>query len=303
MEYKKFEENLLLFLSKNNSLNLLLKVLDNPEVYFSLTNALNVKIKMEQTFLRMQENKYHKFIKNLIEEYLIKQNYEIMKNRVILTHEEIKNNQKETILLKSTFSFIAKDENKKEFIYIWAKKRDNFSLKKIEILLENYMLIAKKIINLYPDYKHKFYLWFIEETVKNNKENIFNLLNKNNEINFQVCYENELFKEWNDIDYFNSIKENQKRFKKTNYAYLNNFPNFDSDESILEDLVNLSENRWNLLMSPVKIYEQLRNNLFNLNNSNSNFYKAIKLRELKILAVDEEDYKNKKIAFLEKNNI
>ncbi|WP_051617839.1 HpyAIV family type II restriction enzyme [Mycoplasmopsis iners] len=298
MDYQIFERDLKMKLTNGNGPKILLKLIDAPHRYFSLLNPFNFQTKIEQSFLRTQENNYYKYLNNLVDLFFVEKGYEIGENRIVFSKQiTLENGEIALQEFKINVSHVYFNNQTKEAFVVWQKKRDDLSTKKADELIADLEVKINRLQEYYSDYQLKTYLWFVDTDLRNNAEYFYQAINVKPNLNTSlfVKYGAELFGDFEQAEYWEEIESFQRKFKSNNYDFFLKAPNLDSDKETYEFMVELSEPQWQKLVSDVPIYKQMRESVFDLTNSESNFFKAYKMREIKATSIDEEDYKNKKI--------
>ncbi|WP_416738019.1 HpyAIV family type II restriction enzyme [Mycoplasmopsis meleagridis] len=285
MKYEEFENEIKLKLNNKIGPRLLLKIINSPYRYYSLLNPFDFKIKLKQSFLRTQENDYFKYINQLIDLFFAQKGYQQSENLFLVKNDnkeflEEENNQEEYVKIRFNHSYLSEEE----IIFIWQRKRDDLSIKKADELFENCIKQISLLIDKFKDKKIKFYLWFMEDNFVQNKFIFNELCDKKaqlgNNIKFNVFYGSELFKEFADEEFWISMEINQTKFKLNNQNLFNELPNLDTDPETYEFMLTLSNSAWEKLISQEKIYIEIRKQLFDLHNPDSNFFKVLKERKI-----------------------
>ncbi|KKB26745.1 hypothetical protein MM26B8_04470 [Mycoplasmopsis meleagridis] len=285
MKYEEFENEIKLKLNNKIGPRLLLKIINSPYRYYSLLNPFDFKIKLKQSFLRTQENDYFKYINQLIDLFFAQKGYQQSENLFLVKNDnkeflEEENNQEEYVKIRFNHSYLSEEE----IIFIWQRKRDDLSIKKADELFENCIKQISLLIDKFKDKKIKFYLWFMEDNFVQNKFIFNELCDKKaqlgNNVKFNVFYGSELFKEFADEEFWISMEINQTKFKLNNQNLFNELPNLDTDPETYEFMLTLSNSAWEKLISQEKIYIEIRKQLFDLHNPDSNFFKVLKERKI-----------------------
>lgn len=294
MNYNEFENLLKERLIKGNGPKLLIKLIDAPFRYFSLLNLFNFLTKLEQSFLRTQENNYYKFLNDLVVYFFISKKFETLENKLkVLTKDE----ESDVILEhKINLSHLFRDENTKTLFCIWQKKRDYYSNNKAIEIIEKFKSDNYLIKKHFEDYQIKSYLWFVDEEIKTNKHIYIQHLNDDVENRINVVYGSELFDFFEDNEYWKNIQNFQKTFKDKNHDFFLKMPNLDTDKETYEFMIEMSDSLWEKLNLDTEGHKLIREKIFDLRNENSNYLKAFKMRQIKATAVDEDEYKMKKYA-------
>ncbi len=294
MEYFEFEQQLRSLLGTNNGPKLLYKLIESPYRYFSTLNPFNFKTKMEQSFLRSQENKYFKFIKDYADRLFFDYKYTLMENRVAINEVD---QQNPSVINKTliSFSHLFKDENNKKMYAIIQKKRDIYSasesIKNLEVLKSRTELLSKA----YPEYEVVGVLWFTEIIYRKNEEfyHTNTTIAEDEKFNYMIKYGSELFELFNNREDWEIFETYLERFKANDYKDFLLMPDLDSDPATLDAMVKMSNPMWEKLSSINPIYKQIRTLVFNEKNPKSNYLKAFQLRAYQETSIDDDEYKNK----------
>ncbi|MGY5139675.1 HpyAIV family type II restriction enzyme [Mycoplasmopsis gallinarum] len=304
MNYQEFEINLKNKLISGTGPKMLMKILDAPFRYDSLLTPFNLNLKMEQGFLRSQENKYYSFIKELCNYFFLNNQFDSLENKYTFIKKEENSETKELVFteIKINFDYVYAKNN--EIIVIRQKKRDIFSKKEILKIVDKFFNDLENFAQNNSEVKIKGYLWFVDNEYQRNFDILqekFKFGLKNNYEAF-FAYSTNLFAYLNNEDYWLEVERNLEKFKKNNYDDFLKLPNLDSDKETLEFMTKMSNKLWEKLTSPEEIYMKIRSLIFNLENSESNFFKAIKLREIANQASDQDELKNKLIEYDQSEN-
>ncbi|MGV2392847.1 UNVERIFIED_CONTAM: hypothetical protein O8I53_07610 [Campylobacter lari] len=112
MEYQEFEQNLKLSLLTNSAKKLIYKLIEAPFRFDSLMHPFNFKTKLEQSFIRSQENTYYKFIKDYATMLFNSYEYKSINPLIKITRPLGENKEKfEVIKYNFTHAFEKQDEN------------------------------------------------------------------------------------------------------------------------------------------------------------------------------------------------
>ncbi|WP_027120377.1 HpyAIV family type II restriction enzyme [Mycoplasmopsis lipofaciens] len=294
MDYNQFEIQLKKTLTTNNGPKLLMKLIDAPYRYISLLNPFNFKTKMEQSFLRTQENTYYKFLKEIAEYFLIQYQYELLDNNIQI-HRPINENEFETVKLKPQLLFTDQEKN---LNVVWIKKRDTYSASKAVEIFEKFVQNIKDIQFGYKEYKIKGFIWFIDNEFHLNENYYLSQIDSNlDQLNLKIVYSSDFLAHFDHKSDWEQIEQHMYSFKQKDYNFLLEMPNLDTDSETLEFMINMSNSSWEKLISNDDIYLNIRNKIFDQRNENSNFFKALKIRNIKETALDEDDFKLKRMQF------
>ncbi|ADE19530.1 HpyAIV family type II restriction enzyme [Mycoplasma crocodyli] len=244
--------------------DLLIKMIKNPNRFISIFRASSIKMKIIQFITQSNEIKFGDFLEEIIKLYLEYLGFEQINSK-------IKNDENQRFNIDQIFI-------KKNIIYITEQKvRDDHDSTKKVGQFDNFIEKIKIINNLYPNYTIKAYMWFIDENQIKNKRYYENKINKISLKNvkialvygkdyfLQICPEVEI---WNDL--INNLKH-----LKNEISHNLEIPDFDNDNIIYEALLNLPKKLWDKLNSNNVEMSILRDNLF---QSKHNLNKAKKMR-------------------------
>ncbi|WP_027334528.1 HpyAIV family type II restriction enzyme [Mycoplasmopsis felifaucium] len=304
MEYSEFETELKEILLNNNAKKLILKLVDAPYRYESILNPFSFKTKLEQSFLRTQENKYFNHIKDLAVSLFFKYGFDFIDSTFVINVLD-PNYSDQSIQDIAKFNICFKSKDNKCYC-ILIRKRDTYSANETVALFDkfkHYSEIAFKKIDRDP--KLTTILWFIDEEYRNNEEyyNKATTVTDTDNYNIKIKYGSELFDMFNQIEDWKQIESYLNRFKNENYTDFLKMPDLDKDEEALETLVSLSPSAWAKLNSDSNIYVQIRKIIFNQEDPNSNYFKALKHRTIiENFAEDEDKIKMEIMKLNNKNN-
>ncbi|UUD35409.1 hypothetical protein NPA07_00850 [Mycoplasmopsis caviae] len=301
MEYNQFEMELRNALTTGNGTKLLYKIIDAPFRFFSPLQPFNFKVKLEQSFLRNQENTYVKYIK-FCAEYLISQyGFSLEKSNFKYTLEQKEGQEfPEDIKVNATMIFKQRlsdrEEGNEDICVVYLKKRDFYGAKEVSKIHDNIIKQLSVIRLIYPNNKIKGILWFLDNDYNKNI-NFFNeCYDKENTFGspgFRAYYGAEFFKLFDKEEDWLNIESHIRKFKSNNYDYFLKMPNLDQDEDVLNAMINLNERSWQKLISPEEVYKDIRQYIFDERNENSNLFKALKLREIKQTSIDDDEEKRR----------
>lgn len=299
MEYNQFEMELRSALTTDNGTKLLYKIIDAPYRFFSPLQPFNYKVKLEQAFLRTQENTYVKFIKYCAEYLITQYGFKLEKSSFKYTlplkegeefPEEIKVNAAMIFRQKENGG----DEETADICVIYLKKRDYYGAKEVTKLHDNIIKQLEVLRMIYPNNKIKGILWFLDNDYHKNV-NFFNeCYDKEHSFEtpgFRAYYGAQFFKIFDKEEDWLLVENHIKKFKNSNYDYFLKMPDLDQDEDVLNAMINLNETSWQKLISPDEVYANIRQYIFNERNENSNLFKALKLRDIKRTSVDDDEEK------------
>lgn len=257
---------------------LIYKLVEAPYRFNSFLNPFDFKTKLEQSFLRSLENSYLKWIRNqTLNEFLFK-GFDAMKNRYRIM--VVDNKEEDTYKQVSiSFTHVLKDEKQKLIYVIEQKKRDVSGKKESIKLIEKFIEKVNIFSSFHKDYQIIAWLWFMDDEYTINKEYFEkSVLAKTTDIiDIRIAYGEELYKTLEFSTDWLSFRNNLLIFK--NHKHALEMPNINTDPEALEVLVNMSNSSWEKLNSNVDSYREIRQLIFDLNDTNSNLYKAFEERK------------------------
>ncbi|MCT4469526.1 HpyAIV family type II restriction enzyme [Mycoplasma sp. HS2188] len=291
MDYTSFELKLRSILNNGNGPKLLLKLIESPYRFNSNLHPFNIVTKLEQSFLRAQENNYYKFIVNCAEEifYSNLDDIEHLKNSFkldyVIDRDNLDDMNSEEIIDKSEVikfrtSIAFRNSTDKEMTLIFARKRDTFSQKKADEFIEQSIIRAKALSQGNPDWKIKYIVWFIDPLYISSKEKFDNFTNNEHlqDISISFRYGADLFSDYMLENKWREIEDNINLFKEKNEDFFLKMPNLSTDKETLEFMITMSDNAWEKLSSFDPDMVKLREIVFDNENENSNFKKASRMR-------------------------
>ncbi|WP_029513156.1 HpyAIV family type II restriction enzyme [Mycoplasmopsis primatum] len=292
MEYIQFEQELKSQLLNNNARKLIYKLVEAPYRFYSILSPLSFRTKLEQAFYRSQENKYYKFLTSCASNLFAKYGYKIMENKISIT-KPIEDNPETYIVQTASFTHLFQNEEDKIIYAILQKKRDVYSAKESIKLLDKFKSNLLILAQGYQDYTIKGYLWFVESEFRKNESYYHSnsVVQEEDSIKYSARYASEIFRDFDHREDWDEIELHIEKFKRQNYLDFIELPDLDTSQEALEALVELSDSAWEKLNSPTPAYINVRKSVFNEANENSNLFKAIALREIKLKAIDEDEFK------------
>ncbi|MBZ4226614.1 HpyAIV family type II restriction enzyme [Mycoplasma tauri] len=293
MEYEKFENELKMVLLSNNAKKLIYKLIDSPYRFSSNLHPFDFKVKFEQAFLRSQENKYYKFITQCAANMIASYGNKIIESKIVINRTIPNSENEEYEILKANFTHVFVDDVNMKIIAITQKKIDIYSsneaLKNWEKFKESLSIISEA----YSNYKIDGYLWFIDPEFRKN-ESFYHqnsVIQESDKYHYCARYGSELFSIFNSREDWNEMELHIEKFKRQQHKYFLNIPDLNTDPEALEALVELSESNWEKLNSPLPTYMFIRRSIFDESDPNSNLFKAIKYRQIKLVSNDEDELK------------
>ncbi|ENY69717.1 Hypothetical protein MBVG_3070 [Mycoplasmopsis bovigenitalium 51080] len=299
MDYINFELKLRQILNKDNGPKLLLKMIEAPYRYQSQYQLFDALTKMNQSFLRTQENKFHRFIiecaESLITNSFEENGIEHIKTSFNLTFIDKSKVDTETNLsaeqiielaeevkFKSNLAFI--DTQSKKMYIVFARKHDTFDKSSLAKLLENITKRNNALINSYQDYQINFIYWFIDEFYTKNFD-VFHSFSKQNESennNIMFLYGSQFLSLFNLQNDWDNIQSHMKKFKNNSIQDIYKMPNLNKDPETFEFMVEMSAKNWEKLSSDEPDMINLRNIVFDNQSESSNYIRAMRERNQKL---------------------
>ncbi|WP_029608564.1 HpyAIV family type II restriction enzyme [Mycoplasma simbae] len=304
MDYAGFKLRLKQALLSGNGPKLLQKLFDAPYRYNSNLHPFNIVTKMEQSFLRTQENKYYKFILECAE-YTFSQSFdsentEFLKNSFNLkyidktalegeaedlTPEQLVSASK-SCKFRVNLAWI--NHESKQVYIIQAKKQDTDSPKQIMDLIDKIDERLQALAQNYVDFKINYFVWFVNDFYTNN----YDLLNEgsiklsNETTDFKAFYGSSLFGNFNLRSNWDEIAKHIVEFKAEDWSELLKMPNLNTDPETLEYMISLKESSWDKIISDDANASKIRELIFDLSDPNNNFDQAKAKRN--IIMVEQE---------------
>ncbi|QJB71039.1 HpyAIV family type II restriction enzyme [Mycoplasma sp. 1654_15] len=251
-------------------LELLKKIIKEPERYFGVFRLSKLKNKLIQNITQSREIRFGNILEDIVSKYLEKMGYENInknlgkneQNQVLKTDQFFKNNSNSNILYMVEMK--VRDDHDS------AKKWGEFKKFKSKI-----SLIKKQN----PNKLIKAIMWFVDENFDKNQKYYREEIQKLNieNVELYLFYGSEFFSilkngnnSWNEL--IDSITDYKKNKIQNEIIDLN----FGKNPEVLKALVKLGNKNWNKLISEDLIYKQLRQEIF---SDGDNLSKAKKERE------------------------
>ncbi|WP_052461985.1 HpyAIV family type II restriction enzyme [Mycoplasmopsis californica] len=297
MEYTSFLIQLKQALTADNGPKLLLKLFEAPYRYNSDLHPFQIQTKMEQSFLRSQENKFYKFLiqcaenivtnsfsnlnyehinKNFKLSYLEKDNLPGDENQILSPEEIIKASR--SVKFKANITWINKE--KKELYIVNAKKYDTASQTEFLDFTFKINERSKALQNNYRDYKIHYILWFVNDFYTNNNSSLSEFARSisNDNFQFSIYYGSGFFSIFEAESQWKLIENHIQTFKNENWDKLLKIPNLNRDPETLEFMVHCSESAWNKISSDDENALKIRQIIFDNEAENSNYKIAMQRR-------------------------
>ncbi|MBU4689542.1 HpyAIV family type II restriction enzyme [Mycoplasma zalophidermidis] len=297
MDYTSFELRLKQLLMNGNGPKLLLKLLESPFRFNSKLHPFNVLTRMEQSFLRTQENKYYKFIIECAEFVLNEAEVEHVENSYCLNYVDTSKieawdgenltpedivNASEIIKFRAPLAFRNKDNTKLTLVF--PKKRDIASKNEAAKTIEMFTKRIKALRANDKTPKVEILIWFVDSLYTRNEElykKAFQAVNTEESI-ADVKYGSELFDEFNLRTQWDEIESYIANFKDQNLDFFLKMPDLNNDPETFEFMVGLSNSAWEKLSSDNPDMVLLRNLIFGEENDNS-YTRARDMRNSKLV--------------------
>ncbi|WP_406617749.1 HpyAIV family type II restriction enzyme [Mycoplasmopsis lipophila] len=298
MDFDSFKINFKENVNRGIHKKIIYKIIDTPYRFKSIFNPINLINKIKQSTLRSQEFAFNKFLKSLTSDELKKQKFEELENKnkyIVLVDQE----KDQYLEKKVNFDHIFKNEENKIIYLIDQKNRDIYSYKKANEMLEKFIDKASLYQKQNSDYKIHAFIWFMDDEYKVNKDYFCNVVEKkqNENIVYHIFYGDQFYRFMNIENEWIETIHNLENIKRVEPKELFVNINLDKDPEALEVLINLSNTSWEKLNSDDETYKQIRTQIFDDKNPNSNLLKAFDLREIKSKSKDEDEYKNNLINY------
>ena len=297
LEYNYFANKLNETLFEGSSADLLNKIVNSPDRYIGIFRPTKPKTKLIQNITQSHEIKYGDALENLFEEYFKALGFEILEKK--LSSKETKDNKDYDI-----DQLFRKDN----IIYLIEQKiRDDHDSTKKVGQFSNFEAKYFEVSNKYKDNKVIPIMWFIDDSLRKNKNYYLNQMEKM--ADFYVC-EPKLYY---GIEMFSNNEKGIKDFPIEMWDEIINYltlwketlpdmpeVNFDANsEEVFEEIKDLSPSIYRRLFENDDIKKQILPILFT---------KGIVLKKLKIYFSSKEQavYKNivnKIEKYLKANNL
>ncbi len=258
ISYEQFKEKLnnSVALEDNFYYDLLIDIIKKPDRYIGIFRIADIKTRLLQDIVQSQDEKFDKFIREIITEYIEKIGY-------INITENIFKEDKDNIL--PTVKVFQKDD----IIYLIGQEiRDNYNNTKKKKVFENfkkkYLLLKQK----FSGNELNATLWFIDDNFKKNKRYFLSMSSSEKQLGFDmnILYGGGLFLEiFHRMDVWKEFYTYFLKLKQERSNEIPIIPDFDTSDKISEVLRKLSINEPRLykkLISDNTKYVQIRNELF-----------------------------------------
>jgi hypothetical protein len=255
MEYKEFKGRLDTRLNQS-TLQLLEKIISEPNRYVGLFRVSSTKEKLIQNKTQSREIKFGDFMEEIVETYLQREGYNV--HPIKEFNIKVKSKTKK-LRIDQLF-----DDNITLYLIEQKIRDDHDSTKKVG-QFENFVKKIELVSLRFPHFEIKPIMWFIDDAVKKNY-NYY--LQQSSELNLkgynsEILYGKELFDNLREnSSVWESLISNLIIYRNENSDGTLNIPDFRKDDDVLEALVNLSKKNWNKLNSDDEIMKQIRSTLF-----------------------------------------
>ncbi|EMC9372889.1 restriction endonuclease [Campylobacter lari] len=257
MNYQNFKNKLnTKIFGEDLNYEILLTVLNNPKRYIGLFRITNAKTKLIQNITQSCEIKFGDFIEEILSEYIIEMEYEVLDKNIGVDEE---NN-------KLSADQVFKDNN--NIFLIEQKIRDDHDSTKKRGQYANLIKKIKTLKQKFPNYHIVACMWFSDDSLKKNKkfyeEQICN--NTDEKVSIFVFYGKELFESlFQRVDIYQELILYLKRNKEERSKDILSVPDFDTSEEIKKALLKTKRNHPKLiqrLLSDKEEFVELRKELF-----------------------------------------
>lgn len=245
---------------------LLETVIDNPSRYSGLFRLSNAKTKLIQNVTQSNEIKFGDFMEEIVTSYISILGYINMPKDLGNDINGDRLNADQVFRKNDVLHFV---EQKIRDDHDSTKKRGQFA---------NFVKKCELIRQKYPDYELNASMWFIDDSLKKNKNYYRGEMNNYqlNHTELNLYYGEEFF---NSLDCGNSawkeILDHLTRMRIENSDEIVYIPDFDFSDEIYEAMKEISDLRLRKLLSNDEKYVQLRTELFSTGH-NINRIKAYK---------------------------
>lgn len=247
-------------------------VIKNPYRYAGLFRLSNAKTKLLQNITQSREIKFGDFMEEIVTDYLGVRGF---------------NNLPKWLGTNVDGDDLSADQisEKDGIIYFVEQKiRDDHDSTKKRGQFENFEKKIRHIKTLYPQYGLKAYMWFIDNSLKKNKNYYLQKIDEvrplYNDVEIGCVYGDDLFTQvLHEEEMWTEIKTFLTQWKAQHTSNIE-IPDLDSDNTVFEAMKLLSASELQKLTSNESIFVLIRQELFpNLTN----------LRRLKQYFIDIND--------------
>lgn len=252
LTYEDFETILNRRVNSDGDVNysLLENVIKNPERYSGLFRLSNAKSKLIQNVTQSREIKLGDFLEELVTHYFELLGYENL-NKNLGYDANGDNLNVDQIFKKDGVLY-----------FIEQKIRDDHDSTKKRGQFDNFTKKINRIKTLYADDNIIGAMWFIDPSLKKNRNYYLGEIQRMESENFNLFYGSELFEFLNIKHVWDEIVDHLTVRRENNSQEVINIPDFDTSEEIFEALTRLPNGLWNKLNSNTEVYQLLRRELF-----------------------------------------
>lgn len=247
-------------------------IIKNPYRYAGLFRLSNAKTKLLQNITQSREIKFGDFMEDIVTDYLGLRGF---------------HNLPKWLGTNADGDDLSADQmSEKDGIlyFVEQKIRDDHDSTKKRGQFENFEKKIRHIRTIYPQYTLKAYMWFIDSSLKKNKNYYLQKIDEvcpvYADVEIGCVYGDDLFSQvLNEEEMWEEIKTYLSQWKS---QHTNNIeiPNLDTDDTVFEAMKLLSASELQKLTSEEDIFVLIRRELFpNLTN----------LRRLKQYFIDIND--------------
>ena len=240
MEYNQFVEVFNKRLFKDIYKKLLESLAKNPESFtgiFRLSKPIN---KMAQNISQSREIKFGYALEDVIEQYLIDNNFSLKNQNLTSNGESLRVDQ-----------YFEKDNH---VYFVEQKVRDNHDSTKKTGQMDNFLKKESVIINENTEKICKGYFYFIDPSFKKNRNYYLNRIENESSIGL-VCYGSEFFDDIGMSSVWTEIVEYLNRWREDVPGITN--LNFDSEDDAFNQAIELKPLVWKKLFANSKIIEEI----------------------------------------------
>ena len=236
INYEEFISELKITVYKNSKADLLNKLASKPDRYLGIFRPTSPKLKLIQNITQSHEISFGDFVEEIITKYLGKFYTNLPKSA---------NFNGEPILFDQLFTY----DNK--VFMIEQKMRDDHDSTKKRGQFENFIKKIEYLKQTYPDKEIEAGMWFVDPTLKKNKNYYSLMINKNSNIgaNIHLFYGDEFTSYLDKMSIWDEMTEYLIRWKNSedNIIELNFEDDWDTTKSEL--LEHVTKKTWRKLIS------------------------------------------------------
>ena len=234
-------------------------IIKNPYRYAGLFRLSNAKTKLLQNITQSREIKFGDFMEDIVTDYLALRGFHNLPKWL------------GTNVDGDDLSADQMSEKDGVLYFVEQKIRDDHDSTKKRGQFENFEKKIKHIRTLYSQYTLKAYMWFIDDSLKKNKNYYLQKIDEvrpvYNDVEIGCVYGDDLFSQvLNEEAMWDEIKTYLSQWKS---QHTNNIeiPNLDTDDTVFEAMKLLSASELQKLTSGEEIFVLIRRELFpNLTN-------------------------------------